>query len=85
MNDYVIRNTPIPRHTRIIRMSSPKLNNVILVGCVTSYVSILFAGVSAEVPLLAFCRVSRHLTSDTSWYVRGNGVYCYLLCIIYVD
>ncbi|ELU10782.1 hypothetical protein CAPTEDRAFT_200216 [Capitella teleta] len=49
------------RHTKLIRMSSPNLNNVVIIGCTFAYISIIFYGLDSRYAhgdtLLAACQL----------------------------
>nr|XP_006823238.1 PREDICTED: gamma-aminobutyric acid type B receptor subunit 2-like [Saccoglossus kowalevskii] len=50
------------RHKRIIKMSSPTINNIILVGCIVTYLTVFMSAFeSAQLESITYCKLSTYL------------------------
>ena len=47
---------------RLIKMSSPSLNNVIILGCILSYASVILFALDGDYLTADLCKVSRLLS-----------------------
>ncbi|XP_014678782.1 PREDICTED: gamma-aminobutyric acid type B receptor subunit 2-like [Priapulus caudatus] len=51
----------VNRKARLIKMSSPNLNNIILCGCLLNYIYVFFEGLNENYPVVMFCTVRNFL------------------------
>ena len=65
---------------RIIKMSSPNINNIILVGCIVVYLTVFLQELDSSTVLI-FCRVSihAHLTHQKHWPLGKIMGLCFAL------
>ena len=65
----------VPSIYRLIKMSSPNINNIILIGCIIMYVSV-FVQEQSEHQVRSFCRVSSAYFQSSFFSVRQFWQFC---------